>query len=397
MKGHQISNHKKRIVLVSDMTWFGGAERYLELLISTISRERYEIVLICRPDCQFVDRVFEHCDQIIRLPLPGQFDYYPNFLQLQILALHHLPMLIHTYRTLQPDLIHVNQPGLPAGVVPIVAALMAKIPVVGTVHSPALPSQMILRSGKLRTPLIRLVYRLLRYPKIFVSLNSQDKYHQNFPRSYEQHFVVYNGLDLSLYSAADEKQKAAAKQRLFGRSDIQTLGFIGRITVEKGVDTLVQAFLILAQQFGDLRLIMVGDGTVPHSIQQQVTKNGLTDRIVLTGWTDDIMPVMDAFDIFALPTLREGLPYVVLEAMAKGLPVVASAVDGIPEQVIEGETGYLVSPRDPKRLAQAIRRLLEDKHWATQLGKNGRRRVETHFTLADSVIRTCNVYEKLLS
>lgn len=391
-----MSRRKKRILLVSDMPWFGGAEHYLELLVKNINHERYELIFACRSDCQWVGRISDYCDRIAKLSIPGPYDYHPQFLQLHMFALHRVPTLVNMFEALSPDLIHINQPGLPNGIVPIVAALRSEIPVISTVHSPHLPSQTTMRTGKVRDLGVLLASRLWRYPKIFVSISSRNRFMTNCPWPDGDHFVVHNGLDLGQYLIADRARKEEAKRKLVGKVDSQVIGFVGRLSIEKGVHKLIDAFTLIARLLENVYLVLYGGKEVAKAIQSRVSVSGLKDRVVLAGWTDDVASAMDAFDIFVFPSMREGLPYAVMEAMAKSLPVVASALDGIPELVIDGETGYLVPPRDAHMLAHAITRLLEDRSLAAKMGVNGRRRIEANFSLAESIAQTCDIYERLM-
>jgi len=150
----------------------------------------------------------------------------------------------------------------------------------------------------------------------------------------------------------------------------------------KGHAHLLDAVALLRKHFPRLRLIVAGDGTERAPLEQQARALGLADAVRFVGHRDDIPALLHAADLFVLPSLREGMPNTALEAMAAGLPVVASAVDGVPEVVADGETGLLVSPGDPQMLHDLIGRLLTERDFAAALGTAGRQRVLDHFTTA---------------
>ena len=127
--------------------------------------------------------------------------------------------------------------------------------------------------------------------------------------------------------------------------------------------------------------MIVGDGPERARLEAEIRRLGLEGAVVLAGDRDDVAAMLARADVFVLSSTSEGLPLSILEAMAAGLPVVASSVGGVPEAVEDGETGLLVPPRDPVRLAAALERLLVDPALRRRLGSNGRERVRQHFGL----------------
>jgi glycosyltransferase involved in cell wall biosynthesis len=123
----------------------------------------------------------------------------------------------------------------------------------------------------------------------------------------------------------------------------------------------------------------------------------LSEDVIFTGIRQDVPNILGLLDVFVLPSLWEGLPIALLEAMAAGLPVVATAVGGTPEVVVEGETGFLVPPRDPEALAEAILRLLREPDLRRRMGEAGRKRVAEHFSVEQMVQKTEALYEHLLA
>jgi glycosyltransferase involved in cell wall biosynthesis len=142
--------------------------------------------------------------------------------------------------------------------------------------------------------------------------------------------------------------------------------------------------------------VLVGDGSERASLEAQAARLGIGDRVIFLGYRDDVAELLASCDLLVLPSLYEGLPLSVLEAMAAGKPVVATSVGGTPEAVLDGETGFLVPSRDPTALVRAIQRLLKDACLRRKMGMAGRRRVQRNFSPTQMVAGVTQMYEKLL-
>jgi len=152
---------------------------------------------------------------------------------------------------------------------------------------------------------------------------------------------------------------------------------VARLTPQKDVRSLVRALALLPS--GSFHAQLVGDGEDRPAIEAEIEEAGLGDSVELLGDRRDVPDLLAAADIFSLASWWEALPIAILEAMAAGLPVVASDVDGVREMVVDGETGILVPPGEPERLAAALARLTEDAAARDMMGRAGRRHVMAHF------------------
>jgi glycosyltransferase involved in cell wall biosynthesis len=172
--------------------------------------------------------------------------------------------------------------------------------------------------------------------------------------------VVPNGADTAVFHPRDA---AETRARLGLPADEPIVTYVGKLVERKGVDTLVEAMGLLARRpAGAPLLVAAGIGEMRASLEARAAQLGLGERVRFVGKVahDDVALWMAAGDVFVLPSLSEGLPTVVCEAMACARPVVATAVDGTPEIVRDGETGFLVPPREPQALADALARVLDD-------------------------------------
>ncbi|MGE5222436.1 MAG: glycosyltransferase [Omnitrophica WOR_2 bacterium] len=167
---------------------------------------------------------------------------------------------------------------------------------------------------------------------------------------------------------------------------------VARLDPQKGLGTLLQA----AASIPDAVFLLAGEGSQRYELEAQAAALGLQERVHFLGFREDIPALLAMADVFVLPSLYEGMPLSLLEAMSAGKAVVASAIPGVDEVVKHGETGLLVPPADPGRLAAEIRNLLDNPGLATRLGQAARQFVQCEYSQDTMVKRVCGVYEELL-
>jgi glycosyltransferase involved in cell wall biosynthesis len=169
---------------------------------------------------------------------------------------------------------------------------------------------------------------------------------------------------------------------LFPVPPAQIVGSAGRLSPEKGFDVLVDAAAEMNAPSGSVGFVLFGDGPMHESLTEQIRKRGLGGRFVLAGFHDDLDAYLPHLDLFALPSYTEGLPNVILEAFASGVPVVATAVGGTPEIVDDGVCGWLVPPGQPRRMAERMTDALNDRDRLRQMASRGGDRVRRCFSFA---------------
>lgn len=201
--------------------------------------------------------------------------------------------------------------------------------------------------------------------------------------------VVYEGVDLDWI----DKQKTEPLDR---SSQGLAVGTVAHLSPEKGHSHLLDAVEILSHSFNRFHLFLVGDGKMKEALIERVSRLGIGDLVTFTGFRTDCEALMKQFDVFCLPSLSEGLSSAILAAMANRLPVVSTSVGGIPELVVDAETGILVPPGKPDRLAEALGKLLENPELRSRMGEAGRRRIEEHFTVDHKLDSTLKSYRELL-
>jgi glycosyltransferase involved in cell wall biosynthesis len=192
--------------------------------------------------------------------------------------------------------------------------------------------------------------------------------------------VIHNAVDATRFAHPDPRGRGEL-QALFRTPRPLLVGAAGRLSPEKGFDVLVAAAARLRRSHPEVGFVHFGDGQCRQRIERQIALRGLGESFVLGGFRTDLDRFLPHFDLLVLPSYTEGLPNVVLEAFAAGVPVVATAVGGTPE-VIDAHCGVLVPPGDPQALAAGIRGALARGKSLRDLGEAGRRHVREHFSFA---------------
>jgi glycosyltransferase involved in cell wall biosynthesis len=172
---------------------------------------------------------------------------------------------------------------------------------------------------------------------------------------------------------------------------------VGRLSVEKGHRYLVEAARRVVQGRHDAHFVVLGDGRERRRLAEQARRLGLNGRFLFPGFRSDAPELMAQADVLALPSLTEGLPNVVLEAFAAGVPVVATAVGGVPELVRDGENGWLVPRGDSARLASALIVALSDPGESARRGRSGQELVRADYTFAAQAARAAEAFREVLS
>lgn len=201
--------------------------------------------------------------------------------------------------------------------------------------------------------------------------------------------VIYNGIEPGVYEIQLDRNWKR-KELGLERADL-AVGMVARFFPEKDHRCLLEAFTQVVKRIPHARLLIAGDGPLREKLVRYREELGLSDRVFFLGNRRDIPELLQALDLFVLSSYKEGLPIVLLEAMAAGRAVVATEVDGNPELVLHNRTGLVVPPKNPWALAEAICELLLDPERARRMGEEGKRRVGEKF----SFIPMISAYESL--
>ncbi|OYR56872.1 glycosyl transferase family 1 [Halorubrum ezzemoulense] len=281
------------------------------------------------------------------------------------------------------DIVHTNS--TEAGIIGRFAAELAGVPnIVHTVHGIPFSTD---RNDILNQFVLTCERQVASYTDRIVTnadIITEDYLQRNIG-TVEQYTTVYSGVELDAFADATPADDLPGKR--------PRIVMIGRLAEGKGHGVLLNAIESMNEDIGSV--CIVGDGPLYDELEVEILKRGLDGRVFLTGFRDDIPNVLAASDVLALPSFREGTPRVITEAMASGVPVVATDIAGIPEQVADGESGYLIPTGDAKTLGQRLEQLLLDTELRHRMGQQGTERAE-RFSVETMVEKTDEIYQDLL-
>jgi glycosyltransferase involved in cell wall biosynthesis len=208
----------------------------------------------------------------------------------------------------------------------------------------------------------------------------------------ERTVVVNEGIDLEHVNAAPP---ATLHEELWLPHDAPIVGNVAALVPHKGQKHLIDAAALVVRDVPDARFIIAGEGELRAALERQIREHGLEKHVILLGFRPDVLSLHKAFDVFVMSSVTEGLGTSVLDAMACGKPIVATAAGGIPEVIEDGLTGLLVEPRDPTAMAGAIVRLLGDATLRRQLGEACLATARERFSAERMVLDTLRVYRRI--
>ncbi len=237
--------------------------------------------------------------------------------------------------------------------------------------------------------------RLLQHKMAAMIASSQAVRHSFIRRGIHPAKIrtIYNCVDLSRFASVDRAAARRATRQAFGWDEgCFVVGAVARLERVKGLEVLIQAAEAVTVALPQARFLVVGDGPQRAALSAQVRRLGLEGRVILAGRRNDVPQVLPALDLFVLPSLSEALGIAAIEALASGLPVVASRVGGLPEVVVHGETGWLVPPGDAARLAEAILYVAAHPVEAGRWVEGGQARVHSLFDVASLAAAQLELY-----
>ena len=330
------------------------------------------------------------------------FVVHPITFKRRVFTPSHIVAFWQVYRLLREgeyDVIHVHTPF--AQVIGRSAARLAGVPtIMYTSHGFQFHNS---RSRLSRGLIIRIERWLGRWTDVLFTQSREDA--ESAIRlgiaTRERVTWIGNGVQLDSFIPGPIDMSVRAEFDLL--PDHKVVGFIGRIVREKGVLDLIDAMSLVVSEDPQSRLLVVGDTlasdgdtAAKRMVREAIRKHGLETVVRFAGMRDDIPRLLRAMDVFTLPSWREGMPRSIIEAMASGLPVVASDIRGCREEVVHGETGLLVPVRRPDRLAQALLTLISNPLQAKEMGARGRFRAIEWFDEREVVQRQLDIYDALV-
>jgi sugar transferase (PEP-CTERM/EpsH1 system associated) len=363
---------------------FGGLENGLVNLINRMPPERYRHAVVCITDyTNFRSRIKRDDVAVIALhKQPGRdWKVYARMWQ--------------ALRELRPTIVHTrNVAGLDA----VVPAFLAGVR--GRVHGEHGRDMYDLHGQNRRHQWLRRGLAPLIDRFVPLSRDLERWLTDEIGISSHKMRRICNGVDITRFSV-----RGATRQPIvdspFNDNNYCVIGSVGRMQAVKDPMNLAQAFVLLLQRRPDLRavarLAMIGDGALHPQVAQFIQAQGVADLAWLPGARNDVPELLRHVDVFALPSLAEGISNTILEAMASGLPMVATEVGGNGELIDAGATGLLVPAADAEALSKALECYVDDVSMRQRHGQAGRQRVEQQFSIAAMVQRYQAVYDELIN
>lgn len=313
-----------------------------------------------------------------------------------ISPLHDLLMLLQLYRLFRREsfaIVHTHSSK--AGVLGRVAARLARVPIIiHTVHGFAFHEFAHPFLAWFYVNIERLCARLSS-KMIFVARRLANEAATRGICSPPDAEVIYSAIDLDSIASC-HVDPATIKRRFGIPADDLVVASVGRLDCLKNFRDLINAAELVLREHPNTTFIIIGEGPQRGKLVEQARALGLSEKLVLAGYHTDIPAILSCVDVYAITSLYEGLGRAMTEALASGKPIVANAVNAIPELVIDGVTGFLVTPRDPKMLAEKIGFLLSNPDQARIMGENARKVVGLEFHPETMVRKVAECYERLL-
>jgi glycosyltransferase involved in cell wall biosynthesis len=208
--------------------------------------------------------------------------------------------------------------------------------------------------------------------------------------------IVYNTVPGHWCNKVSDKRKNIVYKNHHIPEGVILIGIVGRLDPIKGHTDFLASASVILKQHPHVYFLIVGEGELKGSLQQQVKDLEIEQQVTFLGNCDDVMEIISICDILVTASYSEGLCMSIEEAMAQGRAIVATAVGGIPELIIDGQSGMLVPANNPIKLAETITRLIEDKKLRTELGQNAQKRIKEKFLIQHSIDELSRIYQEVL-
>jgi len=361
------------ILFLTNHLNIGGITSYLDSLSSGLKAKGNNIYIGSSGGDKLEDFLDKGMD-FIRLPLKTKAEFSPQLL-------YSFFKLLPYIKKNKIDIIHAN-----TRVTQVLGCLLERFsakPLVSTCH------------GFFKTRISRRVLPCWGRRVIAISQQVKDHLRDDFKVDDEKIRLINNGIDLERFKDIKSFDLELIKKEI-DLKDGFVVGSVGRLSDVKGHIYLIEAISNVAKEIPNVNLLIVGEGKMFGQLKALSKQLNLEDRVCFINSVMDTRKVLSIMDVFAMPSLKEGLGLALMEAMASGLAVVGSDVGGIKTLIADGSNGLLVKPADPKDLGAAITSLLKNKEKRKVLGENAKKFISTNFSSIKMVDETEKVYKECL-
>lgn len=387
---------KTRLVQILRSAYYGGVENHVFSILKHINYEKYDVHLICLTN-EPVNKKFRS----INIHIHQLDDISAQSLK----AISNIMPLIKILKVIKPDIVHLH------GIRPIfIGSVASKIKNVKHIISSYHGSYKLMSigiDGKQKKHLL-LASKIMHYIGFTLSNNiivDADNLKNEIQEIYDVNLLtkskswidktisIHNGIDVSRYVNVCKNRNI---RRDIGISpEAIVIGTISRLDEpKKGVAILLQAARDILRCYKDVYFIIVGEGYSKTELHNMAADYGISNRVIFLGYWDNLTEIYSTLDIFVLPSISEGFPIVNLEAMASGLPVVATNVGGVPEAINDNVNGLIVPPKDKNALRDAIMVLINSQELRKRMGQVGRCNAVKYFNDKDMAEKIFKIYKR---
>lgn len=371
---------QKTVLITTPILLIGGTEAQTLTLARVLIAAGFRLLVCCyyEFDSSIVAQFKEAGAEVILLHLirsDGRFG--PS----KIVEL--IRRLSKTFQRYHPDIVHVQY--LAPGLIPIIAAKLSRIPTIfATVHiagsiAYGLKAKFLLR---LASHFCTAFFCVSKGVEEFWFGDSEVLNPENVQHG-RKHFTIYNSIDISKIEQIVNNVNCQELKKSLGIDGRPVVGIVGRLAPQKGHTFLLDAMVEVVKKIPDIFLLVIGDGPLRSSLEEKARCLGIEQNIQWFGVLkqEEVYKLYSIMDVFVMPSIYEGFGLTAAEAMAAGLPVVASSVEGLSEVVVDKETGYLFAPGDSRALAEKLIELLSNPEKRIEVGRKGRERVQELFPM----------------
>ena len=363
----------------------GGSERHTLILSKGLKRSDDFDVVIIGP----YSRNPEMFQELRSLGIPC----HEVDLEHKTKFVRSLKSIVKVIKDQEIDVIHTHLRN--ADVYGIIAGILTRIPVVTTLHGRTGPLD---GTSTAKSKFIKCLHaQLLRHgtKKIIAISDFVKEFNvKDLSLDPSKIEVIHNCTETDRFDITFDV--AAFRKELGVQSHEKLVSLIGGISRQKGAHHFVEIADIIAKRQGNVKFLVAGFGDFEDEMKRRVQRKGLSGRFIFAGWRSDVPKLLHATDILVVAAHQEGFGRIIAEAMAASRPVVAFASGGVPEIIVHGETGYLVTYGDIEGMASYVLELLQDEAKCKALGRNGRQHLEEHFSPEVFIERTKNVLESVI-
>jgi len=370
----------------------GGADENTLFTIEELNKDKYEIDLITGEefDKDILNKVKNHPFDIIQIK---GLKWKLNFLYDPIVLLK----LIKLLKRKRYDIVHTHT--TKAGILGRIAAYISGVPVI--VHGLHGSTFQAFDSWLLNLLLFLFERFTGRFTDAYISVSKvlSETYIEKGIGKKENHYTVYSGMELSKFYYARDKISYKEKYEELGiNAGDFLIGNVARLETRKGHKFLLDAFKNVVEKQKDsyIKLLIIGEGNKREYLEDYVKELNLGDKVIFAGYREDVEDLMAVMDIFVLTSLREGLPRVLVQVAAVGMPSIAFNVDGVSEIIKDNYNGFLVELKNLEQLEDRIMKYMNNKELILLHGRNGREFIENKWSIKGMVDRIDEIYQNLV-